>query len=356
MRTQVTETGLVFAAGQEPQPRIMISQLHGIRDTILTLPVVAAIRESYPRAFIAWVVEGAAAAVVRNHCYLDATVIVEDGWHLTPTRLWGLRRRLRALNFDTAIDFQGSFRSALACYLAGAPRRIGGSERFACKLGRRVNNIPVSVRQTYITDRALALLKPLAINQPAIRHHLPISLEANAWARVWRRGHVGRLAIVHVDASNESTCWPLDRFAAVIEYLTGFHHTNTVLAWRDERERELALELVELSGNHATLAPETDLTHLAAMIKHADVFLGVDSIPLQLAVATGTPTVSLYDPVQAAFTAPHGSQHAVIRMASSSARSRNYGGSRFGAASSIQSEEVCRQLDRLLQPADLLAA
>ncbi len=61
-------------------PRILICRLSAIGDAILTMPVACALRDAFPRAHIAWVVEKKAAPMVRNHQALDQVIELERGW------------------------------------------------------------------------------------------------------------------------------------------------------------------------------------------------------------------------------------------------------------------------------------
>jgi heptosyltransferase-1 len=54
---------------------ILIIKLSAIGDVIHTLPSLAALRRLYPGAHITWVVEEAAAEIVKNHPYLDEVIV-----------------------------------------------------------------------------------------------------------------------------------------------------------------------------------------------------------------------------------------------------------------------------------------
>ena len=54
---------------------ILIVKLSAIGDVIHTLPSLAALRRLYPDAHITWVVEEAAADLIKNHPYLDAVLV-----------------------------------------------------------------------------------------------------------------------------------------------------------------------------------------------------------------------------------------------------------------------------------------
>ena len=73
--------------------RFLIVRLSAIGDVIHGLPVLNALRDRYPLARLAWVVEERAAAVLRGHESLDELITVPRGWLKSPRTVWRLRRR-----------------------------------------------------------------------------------------------------------------------------------------------------------------------------------------------------------------------------------------------------------------------
>jgi ADP-heptose:LPS heptosyltransferase len=61
-----------------------------------------------------------------------------------------------------------------------------------------------------------------------------------------------------------------------------------------------------MAGEARLLAGETTLDQLAAVFRGCRLVLGLDSGPLHLAVAMGTPTVHLYGPVDVVTFGPWG--------------------------------------------------
>src|SRR3954452_9579637 len=105
-------------------PRILIVRLNAIGDVLHGLPVLVALREALPEAYLAWVVEGRTSELLRNCPALDGVISVPRGWLKKPRAVWNLRRRLRDQRFDIAIDLQGLSKSSVAAWISGAPRRI----------------------------------------------------------------------------------------------------------------------------------------------------------------------------------------------------------------------------------------
>ena len=114
---------------------ILIVKLSAIGDVIHTLPSLAALRKLYPDAHITWVVEEAAADLVKNHPMLDAVLIsrrknwiksLRQGEFSRPLReMRAFLRELRKSPYDLVIDFHGLLKSAVIVLLSGGKRKLG---------------------------------------------------------------------------------------------------------------------------------------------------------------------------------------------------------------------------------------
>ncbi|WP_237607231.1 glycosyltransferase family 9 protein [Roseimaritima sediminicola] len=344
------------ASGDDRDPRILISRMSAIGDTILTLPVAAALRDAYPDAYIAWVVEKKSAAMVRNHPWLDEVVELQRGWFTSPRGVLAARRRLRSLRVDTAIDCQGNTKSALACWLSGARRRVGHAGYHGSELSGLFNNVLVPPGKPHLTDRSLGLLEPLAIKQPHVAWHLPIPDEAQRWAETWRRQYPARLAVLNPGASWDSKLWEMDRFGAVASYLETTYQMPSVVIWGSDKERRWAEEIVELSGGSAVLAPDTNLLHLAALLGSAQLFISGDSGPMHMAVAMETPTIGLHGATRAVDSGPYGSQHIAVQRAFHNGNRRERRAAENTAMRAISVEDVCHAADKLISRSAAAAA
>jgi ADP-heptose:LPS heptosyltransferase len=324
----------------------LISGMGSIRETILTLPVAVALRERFPDAHLVWAVEKRAAAVVAKHPALNQTIELERGWFVTPTLVSQARHELRSHRFDISIDCGGVAKTALAGWLSGASQRIGFCGRHGRGLSRRLNNTVVQPVFTHLTDRNLELLVPLEIHSPKIRWDFPITEAARNWAARWRRTIPnGRLAIMHPGAGWESKRWEPDRYATVARHLAERYGYRTVVAWGKETERQLAQTIVADSRTAATLAPDTDLQHLAALLERADLFLGSDSAPLHLAAAMGTSSIGLFGATQPEAYRPYG--QIAIAAAIEQGNRRRRSRATNAAMRRIEASRVCQVIDEI---------
>jgi len=105
------------------------------------------------------------------------------------------------------------------------------------------------------------------------------------------------VVVVHPGAASGSRRWPADRFAVVARTLAA--SGATVVITGTTVERALALRIADAAGlgHGAVLAGRTGLARLAALVAAAALVISNDTGVAHLAVAYGTPSVTLFGPV-----------------------------------------------------------
>ena len=343
--------------------RILISRLSAIGDVIHTLPVLCALRDAMPEAFIAWVVEGRNGELLRGHPALDELIVVKRGWLKSWSAVRALRRQLRALRFDTAIDVQGLTKSAIVSWLSGARTRIGYSGVDGRELSPWLNNARIAPTALHVVDRNLELLTALGIERPVVRFDLPESATDAAMADGWSSHFSGQAAaakpakagtpaddyaVINPGAGWKSKLWPRDRFAAVARHLGERHGMRSLVVWVPGQEKLWAEEIVTWAAGHATLAPPTTLTELAAICRRAALFISSDTGPLHIAAAVGTPCIGLFGPMPAERNGPYGTNHLAIQEMRLTGRSRDRRNAGPESMEAISVEHVFRACDAML--------
>ena len=119
-RSYSSEETLIFYS------KILVRATNWVGDAVMSIPALAAIRATFPRAEIValarpWVadiyaLESSVDRVIPYHAARGARGL---------SAKWELAKKLRAECFDCAILLQNAFEAALIARLAGIPRRIG---------------------------------------------------------------------------------------------------------------------------------------------------------------------------------------------------------------------------------------
>jgi len=282
-----------MASNLSGRPRILILKPSSLGDVIHALPTVHQIRQRYPQAHLAWLVNTAFISLLK-HCPIIDEIIPFPRHEYR--RLPGLIRRLRRGRYDVVVDLQGLLRSGLLAALAGAPRRIGLSDARECA-GFFHNEI-IAVPRIHAVDRYLRAAVHLGGAAGPVE--FPLGLAPGKQSE-------GYLAI-HASARWPTKLWGDDKFAELIRQLPQERIILTGSAAEAERIGRLAQGARNLAG-------QTDLFELAEWYQRCAVVVTNDSGPMHLAAAVGTPVVAIFGPTDPALTGPYGKGHTVLRAA-----------------------------------------
>lgn len=332
-------------------PRILIVRLSAIGDIIHGIPILNAIRDTYPSAHIGWVVEGAGAMLLQGQPALNALLVTRKGWLKSLSEVMRIRREMRSHCFDIAIDLQGLTKSALAAWLSGAPVRIGLGGHDGKELSQWFYNKTVTPDAEHVIDRSLQLLTAIDIKEPSPRFSLPADEESDAKAAavITDMQLESGFAVLNPGAGWPSKRWPPERFSEVALSLKLKHNLPSVVTWAGELEKSLAKQICDTAVDAAIMAPPTTLRELAALLNHARIFVGSDTGPLHLAVAAGTPCVGLYGPMPAERNGPYGTKHIALQQMRIDGTSRERRQASTEAMEAITVEQVNQACDRILE-------
>lgn len=206
--------------------------------------------------------------------------------------VWRSCREMRALVADVAIDTRGDVRSQLAMYLAGCRCRVGYTTYVGSNLKlrgllltHRLADPPEMHR--YLTN--LWALEPLLGSVPALT--LPALAEPADLAEN-RRGL--RTVVVHPGGGWVYKRWKQQRWVALIERLQAMDEVR-VMVVAGPGELELTQDICR--ALKAPLEPRaTSYAELVQSIARADLFVGLDSGPMNIATLLNVTAVALFGP------------------------------------------------------------
>ncbi len=289
--------------------RIAIIKPSALGDVVHALPVLTALRQRFPRAYVAWVVNRAYEPLLRGHRDLDETLAFDRGavrsgfWRAARTCA-GFFRELRRRNFDLAIDLQGLFRSGIMTAATGAARRVGlaGTREGA---GWFYTDCVAVPGKLHAVDRYALVAEALGAGG---RHepHVPLAAEAVAWADEQLRDCPRPWLALGVGSRWLTKRWLPAHFATLARAAQSAFG-GTVLFVGGADEVELAEEVrLRLTGPTRNLSGKTTLPQLAALLARVDAMVANDTGPLHLAAALGRAVVAPYTCTEVSLTGPYG--------------------------------------------------
>jgi heptosyltransferase-2 len=238
-------------------------------------------------------------------------------WNLPRKRVaWrehrALAERLSPERYGQALIMPRTWKSALAPYLAGIPKRTGfaGEARFVLLNDLRFGES----RLPRMIDRCGALTmakgEPLPDHWPEPELVVPPA-EAAEWRGKRGLSDDGRPAIAFAPgAVGPSKRWPAEYFGELAKSLTADGHQVWVLG--SPNERPLAAEIVRAAGPSAHDLTSDDLRNAILALKLARAAVSNDSGLVHVAAAMGTPTVGIFGPTSPWHWAPLNPLAAVI--------------------------------------------
>ena len=310
------------------KPRILLIRLSALGDIVVSLPAIAALRETRPDVAIDWLVEDRFAGLLDEVVGVDRVLVFPRGRATRVSPIVRHVRALRAERYEAAVDLQGNLKSAGQLAAARAQRKIGLAARHAKEGAHRAArervDLPTS-RTVHRAERARSLLAPLGVGIPA-------NGEASRWPDSMRPefrrhadveeeldrdlgppgGHPRVLIHPGTSAFGAFKRLPAATFGEVARSLADDGATVRVI--HGPGEEALAKEVADASDGAAeVLPPRHGLRGLIATTRRADLVIASDSGPLHLAAAAGAATVGLFGPKDPAIYAPPFSRSRVVR-------------------------------------------
>jgi len=291
--------------------RILIVLLGAIGDVTRALPLLQRVRHGYPRARIAWAVEPAAAALVRDHPALD-TVLVFDRPR-GPRAFVDFLRQVRALRPDLTLDLQRHLKSGVISRASGAPIRLGFHRRNSREGNWLFNThaVPAMAHFSSKLRQFLAFADWLQIEDIPVTFGLRLSDAEQTRIDALLADVRSPFVTAFVGSSCESRLWFPDRTAAIADALATQGVGTVLVGGSDDVAFATAVtQVARIPVVH--LAGRTTLRDLIGIFQRARAAFGPDSGPMHIAAAVGAPVVSLWGATSAARSAPWGSEAGVI--------------------------------------------
>ena len=285
--------------------RILVVGNGFLGDTVLGIPFFRNLRRRFPQAVIDVLIEPGSAAVLAHCPYKDELI----AWSRPPRSqrlmpralhsLLGQAAWLRSRGYSRAYLFKRSFSSALLVRLAGIPWRVGHvaegrgwllSRAVAVHRGRhqaeayldllRADGIDVDDghNENWVCERDRSPLDSLLAKAPAGRPRVFLAMRS----------------------TNAEKHWPVDRWAAVIEWLVAERGCEVFLCGgpADIDMHHSAVRLLDRHvaahvHDHSAAVP---LRQVGDLLARMDLCVGVDSGLPHIAASHGVPVVALFGP------------------------------------------------------------
>lgn len=290
--------------------RALVVKLRHHGDVLLASPVLSALKSAAPGIEIDALVYDDTAQMLSGHPALAQLHCVGRRWRTQRglQRLgaeWTLFSTLRARNYDLIVHLCEHSRGAW----------------LARHLGARWSVAPAKPERSAVWEKSFTHLYPLPRN--GRRHQVELNLDAlrriglqppmegrraqivagdeadRAVTALLAKESLVAGGFVHLHPASRWTfkCWPAEKCAALIDRLSEAGERIVLTAAADASEAALVADILgRTRAPVVNLGGRLSIKELVALIGRARLSICVDSMPMHVASALGTPVVALFGP------------------------------------------------------------
>jgi len=293
----------------QPKRILVITQRY-LGDTLLTTPLLSALKQAYPDAAIDVLLSRGNVGMLEGNPDVSALIPVP-----AKPKVFELLAILARLcrRYDLAISTQTGDRPTLYAWAAGkvrlgfVPEQTGKAWWKQCLLTRWL---------IFGDDYGHAVLENLrfcaSLGIPPVFRLTPPYSESSLDLPTDLANHA--YAVLHIQPQWRYKAWPLAQWRQLAEFLAGRGYRIVLTGSGQPAERQvltefksgLACDVLDLSGGPS-------LAELSRLIGNAALFVGPDTGITHLAAATGAPVFALFGPTDPSKWAPWPTDYAENR-------------------------------------------
>ncbi|MBW7981067.1 putative lipopolysaccharide heptosyltransferase III [Enterobacillus tribolii] len=313
-------------SGSFTPKRILVIKLRHHGDMLLITPVISALKQHYADATIDVLLYEETRDMLAANPEIHRIFAIDRRWKQQGTRHqlgmeWALMRDLRRQHYDLVLNLADQWRSAIITAFTRAPVRIGFDfpkrRHPLWRLCHTVLALTDSHATQHTVEQNLEILQPLGLSLPPGQGSVTMSYAREDWdaCRALLGEDTGEGYVVIQPTSRWFfKCWREARMSEVINALSAAGRRIVITSGPDARELQMVEDILAgcPQANVTSLAGKLTLRQLAALIDHAALFIGVDSVPMHMAAALETPLIALFGPSKLTFWRPWQAKGEVI--------------------------------------------
>jgi lipopolysaccharide heptosyltransferase II len=280
---------------QEPK-KILVVQLWGVGETILTLPAIEALRKRFPHARIDILcTERNKAVYAGNKARANVRTISASPWGVLSFIMHNRE------NYDLVIDMEEYLNvSALISFFVGT-YRVGFSHRVRARLYHKT--VRYNDKQ-HAAETFLDLMRSLGAKEKITKlPSLGYSKEDERFVgKILKENGISKGKVICISPgaaeSAPSRMWPWERYAALSNKLL-YNKKIAIVFTGTSQEKALIEKIINEIAQKSrvvNLAGALSLPQLFCLMKKCSLFIGNDAGAMHIAAAQGIKTIGLFGP------------------------------------------------------------
>jgi lipopolysaccharide heptosyltransferase II len=278
--------------------KILVINLGGIGDVVLSLPALQTLRRGYPQSKIYCLVIKDCEEILLRYKFLDKIYS-----YASLKEFFKILFFLRKEKFDLVINLR-----TLASKIGALKMRfIISFIRPIYKIGRDTEGrgyfwdlklMEKNIATMHDRDYDLALIRLLGINSEEKEIILEIETKDRFYISCFLRQHgilpQDLLIGIHAGARWQSRCWPIENFLRLTESLIKKYNPKFVLIGSNKEKKIFKKFKRRYSDRLVSAIGKTDFGKLLALIERCDLLITNNSGPMHLAAILKRPLIAIF--------------------------------------------------------------
>lgn len=298
--------------------RALVIKLRHHGDVLLASPVFSVMKNRAPNIEVDALVYADTRQMVQDHPSISRVFCIDRGWKKLGAfrqakQEWQLLAELRERRYDLVVHLTEHWRGAWLARLLGARWSVAPATGRGRIWRSSFTHLTRAARGRHVVESNLDALRRIGVYPEPSERALLLQPGAEATQKIatllsTNRLHAVPFVQIHPSSRWRFKCWPAQNMARLIDQLHAQGWPVVLTAAPDAAEASMIEEIVGRIERPvaANLAGQLSLKELAALTAQARLFIGMDSAPMHIAAAMGTPALALFGPSGADLWGPWG--------------------------------------------------
>ena len=299
--------------------KILIFSPNWVGDTIMAIPLVGSLRETFPSARLVMAVKPYVSSLWETNPFIDEIWLLDtDSAYKGIFSYFKLINKMKNSHFDIAIILPHYFMYALFVFLAGIKYRVGFNVRHRGIFLTKAVNYSLQLRKKHMVENYLDIIRSIGIEPERKELFLGINTEDQFYAeKILEKNRINPEDLVVGIAPGaiygKAKRWPKEYYAGLCDELIDKYDAK-IFIFVGLMEKKVAFRIKNLMQNlPIIIEPEANLRQMAYLIQRCNVFISNDSGLMHIAAAVKTRVIAIFGSTSPDWTRPYGDGHIILR-------------------------------------------
>lgn len=287
--------------------KILVIQQKMIGDVLTSTIICEALRNKYPDATIAYLVNSSTKPVIQENPFFDYIIEFKNEYRTSKKKFYAFLKEIKNTKYDLVIDAYGKLESNLITYFSKAPKKVSFYKWYTQLLYSKVirrKPLPITNASIAIENRLRLVYPEDTVTSNIISPRIFLTEEEKNTSKAFLASHGitknTPLIMMSVVGSNMRKTLPFEYMAKLIDEIAATTKANLLFNYIPSQAKD-AKEIYELTKMDTQKHIHFDvfgksLRSFIAILSHCDALIGNEGGAVNIAKALDKPTFTIFSP------------------------------------------------------------